>query len=145
MNNNELVSDRSWQSFNPADFMDDLKGRDPERALTWVSEESEWHVPGDPKLGGTVYKGPDGFRQFASVSLTLFPDSLERLWHRVWHAPGATILEQRMRGDAITKREYVNNYVFVFVHGKDGRLLEVREYQDMLPLHEVMEGWEGAL
>jgi ketosteroid isomerase-like protein len=140
-----LISDRSWPLFNPADFMDDLKGRDPERALAWVGDQSEWHVPGDPKFGGTIYKGQQGFRRFAEVSLSFFPNSLERLWHRVWHSPGATILEQRMRGEAITGREYVNNYVFVFVHGKDGQLLEVREYQDMLPLHEAMKGWEGAL
>ena len=139
------ISNKAWPDFDPKLFMDTLKGfrgLDPQSALQQVADDAEWHIPGDPKFGGDIHRGKDGFQRFAALSLKFFPDGLERLWVRVWHSPGATILEQKVRGVAISGREYVNEYVFVFVHDRDGKVLQVKEYQDMLPLIECMQGWE---
>ena len=66
----------------------------------------------------------------------------ERLWSRVSHAPGVTFLEQKIRAKTLINTVYENEYVFVFRHDESGKLIEVKEYQDMQPMIEAFEGWE---
>ncbi len=132
------ISDKSWKEFSGADFIDDLKGRDVERALSWLADDFVWHVPGAKEFGGGAYYGAEGLKQFAALSKRFFPESLKRVWQREWHAPGATILEATLEGPAATGLLYRNDYVFLFVHNTEGRIMEVREYQDIEPLRAVM-------
>ena len=132
------ISDKPWEEFSGADFIDDLKGRNVARAISWLADDFVWHVPGAKEFGGGAYYGVEGLKQFAAVSKRFFPESLERVRQREWHAPGATILEATLEGPAVTGRLYHNDYVFLFVHNTDGKIMEVREYQDIEPLRAVM-------
>ena len=134
------ISDKTWEEFSGADFIDDLKGRDVERAISWLADDFVWYVPGVEEFGGGPYYGQEGLKQFAAVSKKFFPQSLKRVWQREWHAKGATILETTLEGPALTGRLYHNDYVFLFVHHTDGKIMEVREYQDIEPLRAVVEG-----
>ncbi len=134
------TSNELWEDFDPAQFMDDLKGENLDRAISWLAEGFVWYVPGPEEFGGGAYPGVQGLRDFADVVAKFFPQPLERKWHRVWHARGATILETKQEGPAVTGRIYKNDYVFLFVHGSDGKIIEVREYQDIEPLRWALEG-----
>lgn len=131
-----------WTDFDPCDFMDELKDRDTEKALEQVSEEATWRIPGDPKFGGATLEGHDGFREFVRLANYFLPEGTERLWSRVSHAPGITFLEQKIRAKTCADTIYENEYVFVFRHGADGKIIEVKEYQDMMPLFEAFKDWE---
>ena len=133
---------KRWTQFDPRDFMDELKEGDIEKALEWVDYNASWRIPGDPKYGGAVHEGKAGFRKFAELANYFLPHGVERLWSRVSHAPGVTFLEQQIRARTMIETVYENEYVFVFRHGPDGKLVEVKEYQDMQPMLEAFDGWE---
>lgn len=126
--------------FDAVQFIDDLKGPNIERAIAWLADDFVWHVPGPAEFGGGAYKGAQGLQDFADVVEKFFPEPLVRLWHRQWSANGATILETTQEGPAVTGRVYHNDYVFVFVHNDEGKVIEVREYQDIEPLRWALEG-----
>ena len=136
------ISNRIWEEFSPTDFIDDLKGRNIQSAMDWLAKDFVWHVPGPEEFGGGEYIGKQGLIDFASVVKKFFPEPLQREWFRVWHAKGATILETKLSGKAITGRIYKNEYVFLFVHNEQGKIIEVREYQDIEPLRWSLEGIE---
>ena len=137
-----MTEAQRWVDFDPRDFMDELKDGDIEKALEQVDDNATWRIPGDPKYGGAVHEGLAGFRKFAELANYFLPQGVERLWSRVSHAPGITFLEQKIRARTLIDTVYENEYVFVFSHGKDGKLIEVKEYQDMQPMNDAFEGWE---
>ncbi len=137
-----MAEEQRWTDFDPRAFMDELKDGDMDKALESVDEAATWRIPGDPKYGGAVHEGHDGFRKFAELANYFLPEGTERLWSRVSHAPGMTFLEQKIRAKTLIDTVYENEYVFVFRHGADGKLVEVKEYQDMQPMIEAFEGWE---
>lgn len=134
--------EQRWVDFDPREFMDELKEGDIEKALEWVDENATWRIPGDPKYGGATHEGKAGFRKFAELANYFLPKGVERLWSRVSHAPGITFLEQKIRAETLVNTVYENEYVFVFRHGSDGKLVEVKEYQDMLPMVEAFKDWQ---
>lgn len=131
------------EKFDPEGFLDDLNGRDTAAALAMLADDVEWHVPGDPAFGGGVYRGLSGLEDFTKVVEDLFPEGLERVWTRVWHADHGAIMEATLDGKAVTGKIYHNNYAFVFVLNDEGKIREVREYQDIEPLRQALEGWQG--
>lgn len=137
-----MTEAQRWVDFDPRDFMDELKDGDIEKALEQVDDNATWRIPGDPKYGGAVHEGLAGFRKFAELANYFLPHGVERLWSRVSHAPGITFLEQKIRARTLIDTVYENEYVFVFSHGEDGKLIEVKEYQDMQPMNDAFEGWE---
>ncbi|MDG1988236.1 MAG: hypothetical protein P8J18_09675 [Halieaceae bacterium] len=139
-----VISDKTWEDFIPSEFMDDLKGRNVQAAIDWLADDFIWYVPGPEEFGGGEYHGVDGLKDFAAVVKNFFPQPLKREWYREWHAKGATILETKQSGPAITGKIYRNDYVFLFVHNIEGKVMEVREYQDIEPLRDVLEGFSGS-
>jgi hypothetical protein len=134
-------SSKIFSEFDPILFMNQLKSDDIEKALAQVNNEAIWRIPGAPKYGGKTHYGHQGFCKFAELSNYFLPFGSERLWTRVSHAPGITFLEQKIKAKTCVDTIYINEYVFVFIHGDDGKLIEVKEYQDMVPMHEAFKGW----
>lgn len=130
-----------FTEFDPIVFMEQLKGNEIEKAIAQVNEAAIWRIPGDPKFGGKTHKGHKGFRKFAELANYFLPDGSERLWSRVSHAPGITFLEQKIRAKTCVDTIYINEYVFVFIHDNDGKVIEVKEYQDMVPMQEAFKDW----
>ena len=133
---------KCFTDFDPRVFMDELKDGDMDWALSDVASNATWRIPGDPKYGGATHEGLDGFRKFSELANYFMPYGVERLWSRVSHAPGVTFLEQKIRAKTLINTVYENEYVFVFRHDESGKLIEVKEYQDMQPMIEAFEGWE---
>lgn len=127
--------------FDPMVFMDQLKGDEIESAIAQVHPDAIWRIPGDPKYGGKTHVGHQGFRKFSELANYFLPQGTERLWGRVSHAPGITFLEQKIRAETCVDTVYINEYVFVFIHDDDGKVIEVKEYQDMVPMQEAFKDW----
>ncbi len=86
------------ESFDALQFIEDLKGDTIERTMAWLADDFVWVVPGPAEFGGGSYKGMQGLQDFADVVEKFFPEPLQVLWHRQWHANGATILETTQEG-----------------------------------------------
>ncbi len=40
------------EAFDPVQFVTDLVGENPERAISWMAEDISWWLPGDEDFGG---------------------------------------------------------------------------------------------
>jgi uncharacterized protein len=113
----------------------DLIGDKIEAALTNMSEDLSWLIPGNvPNVSG-LRRGKEEVRKFVSGIGQAFPQGLQTEIRKTHAAGDAVIVELTNRGRAFNGKDYENEYCFVF-ELENGKIRRIREYVDM---HKVVQ------
>lgn len=128
------------ETFDPVQFIGDLLGENPERAINCMAEDISWWLPGDPHFGGGTHVGVEGIRKFLTFGEWIYSEPPEVLWTKTWSAKDGAILELAVKGMTRMNRPYENQYALVFELNHDGKVQSIREYHDPAPLYVAAEG-----
>ena len=128
------------KAFDPVQFVTDLVGDNPDRAISWMAEDISWWLPGKTDFGGGTHKGVDGIRKFLTFGEWLYSIPPEVTWAQSHLFPGGALLEVEVKAVTKMDRPYHNRYALVFDLNDAGKVQAIREYHDPEPLYIAAEG-----
>lgn len=127
---NKQVVTAAWQALTKGDL---------EGALSRMSEEVSWLVPGNlPNVSG-VKKGKQAIREFTGGIGRAFPEGLQTEIRRAYGEGDTVIVELTNRGKVANGKFYENEYCFVF-ELEGGKIRRIREYVDTQKAKEFLFG-----